>query len=103
MTTTALPTTLRTDDLRARIDDALAVAAQDDATDRWSSDTTAGRTLLSLAASARSAASDLGVDGGAPLTAGPGVVVLRELAAAAHLLDQAAAEAAPARQLLEVA
>lgn len=92
-----------TTSLRTRIDDALAVAAQDDATDRWASDTPAGRTLLSLAAQARRTAASLGAESGAPLTAGPGVVVLRELAAAAHLLDRAVDGAAPVRQLLEVA
>ncbi len=104
MTTTTFPSpaTSRTDDLRALIDGALSAAAQDDAVDRWSSDTPAGRRMLSLAGQARRAAAGLGVDGGVPLDAGPGIVVLRELAAAAHLLDEAVAGAAP-RQLLEVA
>ncbi|TFV91636.1 hypothetical protein E4P40_05630 [Blastococcus sp. CT_GayMR20] len=104
MTTTSLlsPSASRTDDLRAQIDDALSAAAQDDAVERWSSHTSAGRRLLSLAAQARRAAAALGADGGVPLVAGPGIVVLRELAAAAHLLDEAAAGAG-SRQLPEVA
>ena len=73
MTTTTFPSPLHsdTDVLRARIDDALATAAQDDAVDRWSSGTPAGRTLLSLAAQARRAAGTLGVESGAPLAALP--------------------------------
>jgi hypothetical protein len=105
MTTTFLPSpsASRTDDLRALIDDALSAAAQDDAVDRWSSDTPAGRELVSLAAQARRAAAVLGADSGVPLVAGPGVVVLRELAAAAHLLHAAAARTPSAPRLLEVA
>jgi hypothetical protein len=103
MTTTAFPFTTGTDDLRAQIDDALTAAAEDEALDRYASGTPAGRRLLSLAAHARQAAGRLGADGGAPLVAGPGVVVLRELAAAAHLLDEAVAAAPPAGRLLEVA
>jgi len=104
MTTTSFPRTLSsgTDALRARIDDALDTAAQDDAVDRWASDTPAGRTLLALAAQARREAASLGADSGIPLVAGPAIVVLRELAAAAHLLDEAAASGT-SRQLLEVA
>ena len=93
MTTTILRTgttrTPTTDVLRVLIDDALYLAA-DDAADRYSSRTSAGRTLLSLAALARRAAGALGVEGGVALTAGPGIVVQRELAAAARLLDEAA-------------
>jgi hypothetical protein len=95
MTTTILRTgatttpTSSTDVLRVLIDDALSVAA-DDAADRYSSRTSTGRTLLSLAALARRAAGALGVESGAPLTAGPGVVVQREVATAARLLDAAA-------------
>jgi 16S rRNA C1402 (ribose-2'-O) methylase RsmI len=105
MTSTSLlsPSALRMDDLRARIDVALSAAAQDDAVERWSSDSPAGRRLLSLAAQARRAAAALGADGGVPLVAGPGVVVLRELAAAAHLLDEAVEGATSAPRLLEVA
>ncbi|MGY1804254.1 hypothetical protein ACI78T_13340 [Blastococcus sp. SYSU D00922] len=102
MTTTALPTTPSTDDLRALIDDVLSTAALDDAVERYASTTPAGRRLLSLAAQARRTAARLGTDGGAPLVAGPGVVVLRELSAAAHLLDEAVATA-PAPRLAEVA
>jgi 16S rRNA C1402 (ribose-2'-O) methylase RsmI len=105
MTSTSLlsPSAARTDDLRARIDDALSAAGQDDAVERWSSHTDAGRELLFLAAQARRAAATLGADSGLPLVAGPGVVVLRELAAAAHLLDEAVEGATSAPRLLEVA
>ncbi|WP_324276283.1 hypothetical protein [Blastococcus brunescens] len=65
----------------------------DDAADRYSSRTPAGRALLSLAALARRAAGALGVEPGVALTSGPGIVVQRELAAAAHLLDEAVAAA----------
>jgi hypothetical protein len=96
MTTTLLrPDTTRTpttDALRALLDDALSVAADDDA-DRYSSRTPLGRTLLSLAGVARSAAAHLGADAGVSLSAAPGVVVQRELAAAARLLDAAAGTA----------
>jgi len=105
MTTTTLPSapTTGSDVLRAQIDDALSAAAQDDAVDRYASDTPAGRRLLSLAAQARTTAGRLGADSGTPLVSGPGIVVLRELSAAAHLLDVAVGGAAPVRQLLEVA
>jgi hypothetical protein len=83
--TTTTPTT---DVLRVLLDEALSVAS-DDAADRYSSRTPAGRALLSLAALARRAAGALGADAGVPLSSGPGIVVQRELAAAAHLLDGA--------------
>jgi hypothetical protein len=83
--TTSTPTT---DVLRVLVDDALSVAA-DDASDRYSSRTPAGRALLSLAGLARRAAGALGVEPGVALTSGPGIVVQRELAAAARLLDEA--------------
>ena len=57
--------------------------------------TPAGRTLLALATLARRAAGALGADPGVALLGGPGIVVQRELAAAARLLDEAA-DAAPA-------
>jgi hypothetical protein len=96
MTTTTLPqtdsqtrsATSGVDNLRVLMNDALAVAA-DDAADRYSSRTAAGRTLLALAAVARQAARDLGTDSGTALAAGPGVVVQREVAAAVRLLDRA--------------
>jgi hypothetical protein len=82
---TALPAT---DVLRVLLDEALSVAS-DDAADEYSSRTAAGRALLSLAALARRAAGALGADPGVPLASGPGIVVQRELAAAARLLDEA--------------
>jgi len=101
MTTTLLPPgttpTPSTDGLRALLDDALSVAA-DDAFDRYSSRTPAGRALLSLAALARRAAGALGVEPGVALTSGPGIVVQRELAAAARLLN-GAVEAADGESL----
>jgi hypothetical protein len=92
MTTASLPTgsttrTFAVDALRVLLDDALSVAASDD-TDRLSGDTAAGRALLSLAALARQAAGRLGADAGTSLTTGPGVVVVRDLAAAVRLLDR---------------
>jgi hypothetical protein len=93
--TTWTPTapTPTTEALRDVLDDALDVAADDaadEAADRYSSRTPAGRTLLSLAAVARRAAGAVGAEPGVALTDGPGVVVQRELAAAARLLDEAA-------------
>lgn len=101
MTTTMLPTgttrTSATDVLRLLLDDVLLTVAADDAADRYSSRTSAGRTLLALATLARRAAGALGADPGVALTGGPGIVVQRELASAARLLDEAAdgAQAAP--------
>lgn len=93
MTTTMLPTgtirTSATDVLRLLLDDVLLTVAADDAADRYSSRTSAGRTLLALATLARRAAGALGADPGVALTGGPGIVVQRELASAARLLDEA--------------
>ena len=72
--------------------DALSAAAEQEF-DRLHSGTTAGRALVALSALAREAARALGADPGARLTAGPGVVVVRELAAAERLLLRAAARA----------
>lgn len=97
MTTTMLRTdsTTRTttsgvDDLRALLYDALSVA-DDDFPDSFDGGTTNGRTLLALAALARQAVGALGADPGITVLAGPGPVVVRELAAAVRLLDRAAA------------
>jgi hypothetical protein len=97
MTTTMLRTDspIRTttsggDDLRALMHEALSVAA-DDSSDSFDGGTTTGRTLLALAALARQAAGALGADPGITVLAGPGVVVVRELAAAVRLLDRAVA------------
>jgi hypothetical protein len=92
MTTTTLHTDSTTglDDLRALMYDALAVA-DDDFPDAFDGGTTKGRTLLALAALARQAAGALGADPGITVLAGPGPVVVRELAAAIRLLDRAAA------------
>jgi hypothetical protein len=85
--TTRTPTT---DVLRLLLDDVLAVVGADDDGDRYSSRTAAGRALVSLTTLARQAAGALCVGQGIALTGGPGVVVQRELAAAARLLDAAA-------------
>jgi hypothetical protein len=77
-----------TDILQALMHDALFAVAEQPA-DWFSSATPAGRNLLSLAAMARLAARALGADPGIPLTAGAGVVVVRDFAAAVRLLDQA--------------
>jgi hypothetical protein len=93
MTTTFLPILTRTpgaDVLRVLVDEALSAAATDDATDRYSSSRPDGRALLALAALTRRAAGALGAEPGVTLTSGPGIVVQRELAAAARLLDEAA-------------
>src|SRR4051794_37264362 len=93
MTTTMLrsdTTTSGLDDLRALLYDALAVA-EDDFPDSFDGGTTNGRTLLALAALARQATGALGGDPGITVLAGPGPVVVRELAAAIRLLDRAAA------------
>jgi hypothetical protein len=83
-------TTSGLDDLRALLDDALSLAA-DDFPDSFDGGTTNGRTLLAIAALARRAAGALGADPGITVLAGPGPVVVRELAAAARLLDRAVA------------
>src|SRR4051794_41744720 len=74
--------------LRDLMHDALAVAADDDA-ESFDSRTPTGRVLLLLATLARQAAGAFGVEAGIPLAAGPGVVVVREFAAAVRLLDEA--------------
>ena len=83
-------TTSGLDDLRALLYDALSVA-EDDFPDAFDGGTTKGRTLLKLGALARQAAGALGADPGITVLAGPGPVVVRELAAAVRLLDRAAA------------
>jgi hypothetical protein len=93
MTTTILHSgdtiqTTSADLLRVIVRDALSVAAEHDP-DRFDSGTRAGRALLSLAGLARHAAGALGADAGITITAAPGVVAVRELAAAARLLDAA--------------
>jgi hypothetical protein len=88
MLRTDTPTSL--DDLRALLYDALSVA-EDDFPDAFDGGTTKGRTLLALAALARQAAGTLGADPGITVLAGPGPVVVRELASAVRLLDRAAA------------
>ena len=94
MTTTLIQTgttpTPATDALRHLLDDVLASVGADDAPERYSSRTPAGRTLLSLATLARRAAGALGADPGVALTGGPGIVVQRELASAVRLLEEAA-------------
>ena len=84
-------TTSALDDLRNLMYDALSVA-DDDYPDAFDGGTTKGRTLLALAALARQAAGTLGTDPGITVLAGPGPVVVRELAAAIRLLDRAAAD-----------
>ena len=94
MTTTLLQTsttrTPTTDVLRLLLDDVLVSVGADDDADRYSSRTPAGRALVSLTTLARRAAGALCVGPGVALAGGPGVVVQRELAAAARLLDEAA-------------
>ena len=93
MTTTFLPSITRTPDadvLRVLVDEALSAAATDDAADTYSSTRPEGRALLALAGLTRRAAGALGADPGVALSSGPGIVVQRELAAAARLLDEAA-------------
>jgi hypothetical protein len=77
------------DALRDLMHDALSVAA-DDAADTFDGGTVTGRTLLAMAAVARQAARALGADPGITVLAGPGVVVVREFAAAVRLLDSVA-------------
>src|SRR4051794_16397990 len=96
--TTTLPRTgtIQTpaiDALRLVMDDVLLSVATDDDADRYSSGTAAGQALLSLATLARRAAGALGAQPGVPLTDAAGIVVQRELAAAARLLDEAAGAA----------
>jgi len=91
MTTTALDTgtTPATDALRLLVDDVLLSVAAADDPERYAGRTPAGQALLSLAALARRAAAALSAASDELLDA-PGTVVLRELAAAARLLDEAA-------------
>jgi hypothetical protein len=58
--------------------------------DAYGSRTADGQELLSLAALARRTARALGADAGTTVASGPGIVVVREFAAAVRLLDQAA-------------
>jgi hypothetical protein len=83
-TTTATPAT---DVLRLLLDDVLVSLGEDD---RYSSTTPAGRTLVSLATLARRAAGALCLGPGTALAGGSGLVVRRDLAAAARLLGDAA-------------
>jgi hypothetical protein len=102
--TTTLDTTTRTpatDALRLVVDAVLLSVATDDDTERYSGRMPEGRAVLSLATLARRAAAALGADPGVALTDATGIVVQRELAAAARLLDEAA-EAAD-RESWEVA
>jgi hypothetical protein len=95
MTTTMFgsETTTRTDSgtdlLRDVLHDTLDRVAGEDP-DAFDSRTADGRELLSLAALARRAAGTLGADAGTTVASGPGIVVVREFAAAVRLLDQAA-------------
>jgi hypothetical protein len=75
--------------LRSVLHHTLDVVAGEDP-EVFDSRTPDGRALLSLAAQAREAAGALGADAGAPVAGGPGVVVVRDFAAAVRLLDQAA-------------
>jgi len=92
MTTTSLDsgTTSATSALRRLVDDVLLAVAADDDADRYSSRTTTGRALVSLAALARRAAGALAADSGGTADGAPGTAVRRELAAAARLLGEAA-------------
>jgi hypothetical protein len=87
-TTTATPAT---DVLRLLLDDVLLSLGDDD--DRYSSTTPAGRTLVSLATLARRAAGALCLGPGTAHAGGSGLVVRRDLAAAARLLGDAATSA----------
>jgi hypothetical protein len=91
MTATMLrsETTTGTDLLRDVLHATLDRVAGEDP-DSFDSRTASGRELLSLAARARRAAGTLGVDAGTTVASGPGIVVVREFAAAVRLLDQAA-------------
>ncbi|NYJ06623.1 hypothetical protein [Petropleomorpha daqingensis] len=80
-------------DLLTVLGDALVLCAEcDDA--ELGSCTHAGQAVLSLAALARRTAAALGVDPGVPLTAGPGVVVVRDLSSATGLLVRAVGSSA---------
>ena len=80
-------------DLLTVLGDALVLCAEcDDA--QLGSCTHAGQAALSLAALARRTAAALGVDPGVPLSAGPGVVVVRDLSSATGLLVRAVGSSA---------
>jgi predicted branched-subunit amino acid permease len=79
MLETGTTRTSATHALRLLLDDVLLIVGADDAAERYSSRTPAGRTLLALATLARRAAGALGADPGVALTGGPGIVVQREL------------------------
>jgi len=83
--TRAASTDLLRDVLHTTLD---RVAGEDP--DTYDSRTADGQELLSLAALARRTARALGADAGTTVTSGPGIVVVREFAAAVRLLDQAA-------------
>jgi hypothetical protein len=89
-TTTSVTATSGLDDLRALLYDALSVTEDDDFLGAFDGGTTKGRTLLALAALARQAVGALGGDPGITVLAGPGPVVVRELATAVRLLDRVA-------------
>jgi hypothetical protein len=72
--------------------DALSACEEADL-DLLSARTAAGSALISLSALARATAATLGVDPGTWLADGPGVVVVRDLAAATRLLARAASRA----------
>jgi hypothetical protein len=59
--------------------------------DLFSTSTSAGRILVELSAVTRTAVRAVGEDAGTCLAAGPGVVVVRDLASAVRLLTRAAA------------
>jgi len=78
--------------LLALLEDALLACSEQDL-DVLHARTVAGGFLVSLSAIARRAAGDLGAAAGAPLEDGPGIVVVRDLAAATALLGRAASAA----------
>jgi hypothetical protein len=92
MTTTMLRSETRiasTDLLRDVLHSTLDRVAGEDP-DTYDSRTADGQELLSLAGLARRTARALGADAGTTVASGPGIVVVREFAAAVRLLDQAA-------------
>ena len=92
MTTTMLRSETRTastDLLRDVLHTTLDRVAGEDP-DAYDSRTADGQELLSLAALARRTARALGADAWTTVASGPGIVVVREFAAAVRLLDQAA-------------
>jgi hypothetical protein len=88
--TTTPATTAGLDELLGALDDAIDLIAQVDDL-ALHTGTAAGRALAQLAGLARAVAALLGQDVGRPLTHGPGVVVVRDLVAAARLLQRAVA------------